>query len=1065
MKNLSLEKMNIQHIKPLTQSQMLLWTGQMLHPDSPMYNMVMTFDLKGTIEVTAFKTAFQTLIKDSDVLRLIIKLEENVPLQYILTPFDYDLEYIDLSTDSAKEETFKKWLEQRSQVMFDLSKNLFDSALIKFSETRYIWYFNQHHLVTDGWSLTVLYQAMAERYQQVLQNTTEEVSDLPQFHNYVDYEKGVYENQKNKKSYNYWQEKLKTLPTPPRLYGESGVKGVSSSERVLVNLGLERSDQLRALTKERDLRALSPHLSLFNIFSTVLFGYLYRTSGQQNLVVGAPSHHRPTTTFKQTPGVFIEIFPMQAEVNPEDTWMDLFRRVRTEVSHYLRHAKLGMASPDLSRSFNVLLNYISGTFSDFNEIPMQSEWVLPGHTDPEHHLRLQIHDFDSTGAIQLHFDMNTEVFDADLRQQAPQRFVRLLDHFTKNRMETLTTPDILGQEERTHILKGLNDTKKEFFPKEQHMLTGFEAQVEKTPDAAAVIYENTVLSYADFNKKVNQIGRFLQEKGIGTEDVVAICMERSLEMPLAMYGILKAGAAFLPIDPKHPQERIDFILKDAGVKLVFTQAHLLENMGTTTIPMVALIRDWSKIVPYPNHNLNLDIAPRSLAYVIYTSGSTGKPKGVMVEHRSICNRLEWIKDIVPSNETDKVLQKTPYTFDVSVPEFFSPLQVGAQLIMARPDGHKNPTYLVETIQRYGITTIHFVPSMLTIFLEEKGLENCQTLRRVFCSGEAITIAQQNSFFEIFNIELHNLYGPTEAAVEVTRWQCQPDDKGQIVPIGVPVANTQIYILDEHLQPVPIGTPGELYIAGIQVARGYLNRPELTAERFVPDPYSSEPDASMYRSGDLARHRPDGVIEYLGRVDYQIKLRGFRIELGEIEAILESHPAIAQAVVVLQEEQQNKQLVAYYLGTKIEDNLDLKNYLSTHLPDYMIPAHFKYLEEFPLGSSGKVKRSALPKIDLQQVQQEVKYVAPRTDLEEMIAEIWSEILSIDQIGVYDNFFDLGGHSLTAIRLMSRVHEMLELTLPINLVFDKPTIAAYAAHVESIIETLLAEMDEAEIESSE
>jgi acyl-coenzyme A synthetase/AMP-(fatty) acid ligase/acyl carrier protein len=451
--------------------------------------------------------------------------------------------------------------------------------------------------------------------------------------------------------------------------------------------------------------------------------------------------------------------------------------------------------------------------------------------------------------------------------------------------------------------------------------------------------------------------------------------------------------------------------------------------------------------------------------VIYTSGSTGKPKGVMVEHRSICNRLEWIKDIVPIDTSDKILQKTPYTFDVSVPEFFSPLQAGAQLVMACPEGHKNPSYLVQTIQKYGITSIHFVPSMLTIFLEEKGLKNCTSLRRVFCSGEAITMAQQNRFFEIFDIELHNLYGPTEAAVEVTRWQCQPNDVGQIVPIGIPVANTQIYILDEYLQPVPIGTPGELYIAGIQVARGYLNRPELTAERFVNDPFITQSKAKMYRSGDLARHRPNGVIEYLGRVDYQIKLRGFRIELGEIEAILESHPEVHQAVVVLQEENNNKQLIAYYLGTKMIEVIDLKNHISAHLPDYMIPAQFVYMDEFPLGSSGKVKRSELPPVDIKQINQEIVYVAPRTDLEEMVAEIWSEILEIEKIGVHDNFFELGGHSLTAIRLMSRVIEAFDLTLPINLVFEKPTIATYSAHIESTIESLLAEMDAAEIATTE
>lgn len=1063
--NQRLEKINSQKVMDLTQSQMLLWTGQMLHPDSPMYNMVMTFDLRGEINVSAFKKAFQTLIYQSDVLRIVIQREADMPKQIIKAPFEYDLEFVDLSTDSVKETTFKKWLHKRSQKIFDLSKNMFDSALIKFSDTRYIWYFNQHHLATDGWSLTVLYQVMAKLYKNSLQNNLSQAIELPQFQTYVDYEKNIYKNEKNEKSQQYWEEKLKNLPTPPRLYGESGVKGSSRSERILVNLGKERSEQLRALTKEKDLRAFGQHLSLFNIFSTVLFGYLYRISGQQNLVIGTPTHNRPTATFKQTPGVFIEIFPMEAEVNPKDTWMDLFQRIRIESSNYLRHARLGMSSPDLSRSFNVLLNYIPGAFSDFNEIPMQSEWILPEHTDPEHHLRLQIHDFDSTGSIRLHFDMNTKVFDTTLRQSAPQHFMRLLDHFIKNRTESLTISEILGAKEQSYILKELNNTAVEFFPKNQHLLTGFEAQVEKTPHRPAIVYEDTILSYDSFNKKSNQLGRFLKQQNIGTEDVVAICMERSIEMPLAIYGILKAGAAFLPIDPNHPKERIDFILKDANVKMVLTQTHLAQKIDFPPSKVIALDKNGLQIAHLNSTNLNLDIAPRSLAYIIYTSGSTGQPKGVMVEHCSICNRLDWLKDLIPVDAKDKMLQKTPYTFDVSVIEFFWPLQTGTQLVLACPDGHKNPAYLIETIKRYNITTIHFVPSMLTVFLEEKNLENCASLKQVFCSGEAISTALQNRFFEFFNIPLHNFYGPTEAAVDVTHWQCQPNDTKQSVPIGLPVSNTQIYILDEQLQPVPMSVPGELYIAGIQVARGYLNRPKLTTECFVPDPYSTVPNAKMYRSGDLARYRSDGVIEYLGRVDHQIKLRGFRIELGEIEAILESHPSITQAVVMLHEEKNNKQLIAYYVGSKINEIIDLKNYISTHLPDYMIPAHFMYLDEFPLGSSGKVKRSALPAVNIQEWSNRTVYVAPRTDLEEMVAEIWSEVLNIEQIGIHDNFFELGGHSLTAIRLMSRIIEAFELTLPINLVFEKPTIATYSAHIESIIETLLEEIDEAETASSE
>lgn len=655
--------------------------------------------------------------------------------------------------------------------------------------------------------------------------------------------------------------------------------------------------------------------------------------------------------------------------------------------------------------------------------------------------------------------MNTEVFDAQLCKNAPQHFLRLLDAFIENRNQNLSACEILSKEERQHILKGLNNTKKDFFPQQQTLLTLFEKQVLKTPNAPAIQFEEIIFSYTQFNQKANQLGRFLQSQYSDNEGIVAIVMERSVEMPLAIYGILKAGLAYLPIDPKHPSDRIEFMLKDANVKVVLTQAHLSINIKNKDIKVIPLNQNWTKIAEQNSENLKLNITPNSLAYIIYTSGSTGQPKGVAVEHVNICNRLNWIKDIVKIDEVDVYLQKTPYTFDVSVPEFFWPLQTGGKIVMARPEGHKNPNYLVETIQKYNITTLHFVPSMMSVFLEEKGLEDCNSLRRVFTSGEAISATLQNRFFEKFDIELHNLYGPTEAAVEVTHWQCQPEMTDPVVPIGAPVANTQIYILDQYLQPVPLGTPGELYIAGIQVARGYLNRPKLTEERFVNDIFSKITGAKMYRSGDLARHRENGVIEYLGRVDFQVKLRGFRIELGEIEAKLEEHIAVKQAVVVMRESDKRGQyLTAFYTGEKVPNDIPFIHYLAGQLPEYMIPSHFVHLDEFILASSGKVDRKSLPKTELSKVDTQTEYVAAGTQIEELLVEIWEEILQIEKIGIHDNFIEMGGHSLTAIRLVSRIVDNFDLTLPINLVFRKPTIAGYAAHIEEIIIGLLAEEEE-------
>jgi len=704
----------------------------------------------------------------------------------------------------------------------------------------------------------------------------------------------------------------------------------------------------------------------------------------------------------------------------------------------------------------VFLNYISGSFGDFNDIPMRSEWVLPGHADPAHHLRVQIHDFDLTGDIKIHFDFNTSVFDEEMCQNAPQHFLHLLDAFIEDRNQSLSNCEILSSTEKQYLLYDLNKTDKDYQLDTQNLLTLFDKQVEKTPNAPAVAFGKELLTYAEFNKKANQIGRFLSTQNIGNEYVIALIMERSMEMPLAIYGILKAGAAYLPIDPKTPAERINFMLQDADVQLVFTQSKFKNHLNIDTCRVVALDENLPKITSQSTENLPVNTTANSLAYVIYTSGSTGKPKGVAIENQNICNRMNWMRERVKLTEKDVYLQKTPYTFDVSVPEFFWALQTGGKLVMAQPDEHKNPAALVKTVQDFGVTNVHFVPSMLSVFLEEKGLEECTTLNNIYATGEAISDALQRRFYERFNIPLFNMYGPTEAAVEVTCWECKLTHENAVVPIGKPEPNVQFYILNEKLQPVPQGTPGELYIGGVQVARGYLNRPELTESIFINDPFRPDLGTKIYRTGDLARHRFDGIIEYLGRVDFQVKLRGFRIELGEIETRLEEYASVTQAVVLMRKDASNNQhLIAFYTGEKQSSGIPFIHHLATRLPEYMIPKHFVHLEEFPLGSSGKVNRKALPNFEVSEAKNDTPFVAPSNQIEELVAEIWQELLEVERIGIHESFTDLGGHSLTAIRLVSRIADSMELELPIDLVFKKPTIASYAAHIEETIVALLAE----------
>ena len=580
----------------------------------------------------------------------------------------------------------------------------------------------------------------------------------------------------------------------------------------------------------------------------------------------------------------------------------------------------------------------------------------------------------------------------------------------------------------------------------------FEAQAARTPDAIAVRFGQESLTYAQLNSRANQLAHFLQEMSVGKEQMVGLFLERSFEMIIAILGVLKAGGAYVPLDPDYPEERVAFMLEDTGVPILLTQTHLagkalaIQNLATTAHEpkMICLDSEWNQISAQIPDNPQECATASTLAYTIYTSGSTGIPKGVMNEHHGIYNRLVWMLDALPLTENDRVLQKTPYSFDVSIWEFFWPLLSGACLVLARPGGHKDSEYLVNLIVDEGVTAIHFVPSMLQVFLLHEGVERCHSLRRVLCSGEALMYELQERFFSRLDAELYNLYGPTEAAIEVTFWACQRQGELSTVPIGRPLPNTQIHILDGVLQRVSVGDPGELYIGGVQVARGYLNRPDLTAERFIPDPFSADPSARLYKTGDLASSLEDGTILYLGRIDHQVKIRGNRVELGEIEATLTKHPTIREAVVIAHEPIQGDKRLAAYVVLESGESFspgDIREFLSTKLPEYMLPATFNVLNSLPLTPSGKVNRQALPAPTQARPELEQTYVAPRNLKEASLAAIWERMIGLERVGIYDNFFELGGDSILCILITSRANQA-GLHLTASQILQYQTIAELA-----------------------
>ncbi|MEC5620018.1 amino acid adenylation domain-containing protein, partial [Serratia nevei] len=698
--------------------------------------------------------------------------------------------------------------------------------------------------------------------------------------------------------------------------------------------------------------------------------------------------------------------------------------------------------------FQVMLAWQDGSVRDIPLPGLQAELAGLEYSAAKFDLTLDLADTGEGISGTLNFA--TALFDRATAERYGVYLVQALRAMTLNSPRSVSHIDLLPLAEREHLLHGWNRTERDY-PLDQTLAALFEQQVRRTPDATALVSGAESLSYAQLNARANRLAHALIARGVGPDSRVAVCAERGLHMVTALFGILKAGGAYVPLDPAYPGERLQYILQDADPVLLLADAAGRAALGEPATPQLALEAALPDTLSAENPERRAQAS--HLAYVIYTSGSTGKPKGAMNEHRGVVNRLVWMQEAYGLTAADTVLQKTPFGFDVSVWEFFWPLMVGARLVMAKPEGHKDPDYLSRAIEQYGVTTLHFVPSMLQSFLADgQAASRCGQVVRVMCSGEALPAALVAEFYRrLPQAELHNLYGPTEAAVDVTAWHCSREADRVSVPIGRPIANTRIYLLDDHGQPVPLGAVGELYIGGVQVARGYLNRPELTAERFLSDPFA--PGGRMYRTGDVARYLANGDIEYLGRNDQQVKIRGFRIECGEIEAVLATHPAVREAVVDARAVGDDKRLVAWVVPAAdvAEETLAgaLRQHVSAALPDYMVPSAWVVVAALPLSPNGKLDRRALP--EPQGAQSQAAYEAPQGEHETLLAGIWRELLNVEQVGRHDNFFELGGHSLLAVRLTNRLQQV-EWQLPLQTLFANPTLLALAQQLRRTDEAL-------------
>jgi amino acid adenylation domain-containing protein len=916
-----------------------------------------------------------------------------------------------------------------------------------------------HHIVSDGWSLGIFARELAALYEEYAQGRAHSLPDLPiQYADYAFWQRQWLEGETLARQLAYWKEHLLGAPLVLELPTERARPRVQSYRGGSVPVVLDES-----LSRAVKQLARQEGMTLFMVLYAGFAVLLSRLSGQSDLVVGVPVANRQRTEVEGLIGFFVNTLPLRVRLEEGMNVRALLRQVKANTLGGYSHQDVPfeeivkLLQPQRSLSHSPLFQVMVALQSFASEFKRQRQPSgLSISAEPlftqrtQFDLNLSLEDVGARIEGTLHYA--TDLFERSTIERWVSYLQRMFQEMARDVEQPVGSLTLLGDAERRQVIEEFNATAAQY-PADRLIHELFEAQVKRTPHAAAVIYEDQVVSYAELNARANRLAHYLRAQGVGPDRLVGLCVERSLEMVVGLLGILKAGGAYVPLDPGYPPERLQYMIDDATPGVLLTQDRLMNALRMIGAAWVSLDGDWSVIAAQPATDIDvaqIGAKPDHLAYVIYTSGSTGTPKGAMNEHRAVVNRLEWMQRRYQLGERDRVLQKTPFSFDVSVWEFFWPLLHGAKLVLARPGGHRDPLYLAELIEDKDITTLHFVPSMLQSFMSQFPEGRCASLRQIMCSGEELPATLEAQVLKrLPRLRLHNLYGPTEAAVDVTSWECVGGFER--VPIGKPISNIRIYVLDAHRQPVPIGAAGEIYIGGVGVGRGYLNRVELTAERFLQDPFSATADARMYRTGDLGRWRADGNIEFLGRNDFQVKIRGLRIELGEIEAKLSGCDGVKEAVVLALEgahadEPGERRLVAYVTaqnGAPLSPTR-LRGELLKVLADYMVPSAFVVLESLPLSPNGKLDRKALPTPDEAAVVSK-EYAAPVGRTEESLASIWQELLRVERVSRHDNFFDLGGHSLLAVQLVSRMRQTLGYEVALRDVFMSSSLMSLGEHI--------------------
>ncbi|TXH68189.1 MAG: amino acid adenylation domain-containing protein, partial [Lysobacteraceae bacterium] len=1043
---------------PASTAQRRMWLLDKLDGAGAAYNMVGIYRLRGAFRTEFMQAALDAVVARHEALRTVFAEMDGDVRQCILPAARVPFEHVDLSkiTTDQKERALLDLLARENDWHFDLTAApLLRATCAYLGDDAWALVLNVHHIASDGWSIGILERDISAFYTAFSSGDAVTPPATPiQYVDYVAWSGGHAQGASGQSQLAYWKSNLEGLPALHGLPLDKPRPPVQVYTGATIRRTMPMS-WLHTAQTFCQARGATLFMHLHAALATVLGIY----ANEKDIVVGFPVSGRQREELETVVGLFVNTLVLRVFLKDDMSFSDVLSASRTAVIDALKHRDV-----PFDTLIDVLRTERSPAHNPLTQIFLtlqtheQSGLRMPGldvelQDNPDAPIKfdLQMDAFPSRDGLVIDWRFNRSLFDDTSMARMADSLVRLLEASVREPDRPISHIDLLASDERALLLETWNQTDAPY-PADRCIHQLFERQVQRDPDAVALVFQDQSLSYAELNAQANRIAHALIEHGVRPDDRVAICLDRSLAMVVGLLAILKAGGAYVPLDPSYPADRLAQILADADPKMLLCDRAGRSALGEAALrARIVLDLDQSQ-PPWRDHSERnpdpIGLTSRHLAYVIYTSGSTGAPKGVMNEHHAVVNRLTWMPEAYRLGPGDVVIQKTPFGFDVSVWEFFWTLLHGATLAIAPPDAHKDPGALIELIVRHRVTIAHFVPSMLTVFLHARGIERCVTLRRLICSGEALAGATLRRALQLLpQASLHNLYGPTEAAIEVTAWTCPRDFAGETVPIGRPIANTRIYLLDAHDRPVPLGAIGELHIGGVGVARGYLNRPQLTEERFIPNPFVADPHARLYRTGDHARYLADGDIEFLGRNDHQVKLRGFRIELGEIEARIAGHPAVHSAVVLVVGDGDRKRLVAYVVpldGHAGDLAADLRADLMRALPDYMVPAAFVRLDALPLTANGKLDRKALPAPDDDAFARR-GYAPPQEGIETSLADAWRELLGEERVGRHDHFFELGGDSLLAVRLISRIDSIFGVRLPLAEFFARSTLSELAESI--------------------